>query len=784
MFPQNQHEEGKSMRTLTKIGVFSLGILMMPGVLFAVNAPIPFLRYQQLVQPIVKNMTLNQKLGQMTLPKLAFLRGADNKIDPSLIRQYHLGALLAAGGEIPDGKGGVIAAKSEAKDYLTSTTANWQKLMGPLSQQAVVVMVGTQAVKIPLLFGIDAVHGNQSVLGNVLFPQNMALSMTHNPELLQQVEYFTAAQLRKDAFNWAFAPTVAVSHNPDWGRNFETLGSVPALIKRDAKALVQGLQQDNGRQYISGVLATAKHFLGDGATLDGIDEGNDDSHDLPRLIAANAQGYYGAIASGVGSVMVSYSAINGVPMSINKALVTDELRNKEGFRGLAVSDYGAVNRAANQFIPNAQHPLNLTYPQALAKAVNAGLDVFMLSSVAKSYTTVPEFQSILKQDVVGGKIKMSTIDQAVTRILAVKYAMGLIHVTPHGHWQSNVRPNFPGFRRIYHGSAATQHQAEVDTATKAAEQSFVLLKNQNKVLPLSPEKIKYVILLGEEALSVHKDDGSSTKTLFANYNNVGAENGGWTVAWQGVEGNLLWRGKNKKTSAATTLAESLKRALPKATFLYPLAAQASIGEGIVKNQKFVTKLKQSAHHMNTHNTVIINTMAEVPYAELMGDINNPYCRDNSHEARYGCLYNGHYNAYLPNQQKSSLQIGFDPVTRHVLKMLASKEIPLVSILLSGRPMIIDQGDNPLARSQAFIAAWLPGTSGGQALANALLGKYIFCGGTSKNSNGQCHKNSANTLTVDWPRSMTSLGHFPVYGVGRGVETLRHPLFGIGYGLAG
>lgn len=400
------------------------------------NQSIGYEQFYRTVQPVVRAMTLDQKLGQMVLPKYTFFMQDDGKLDYTMISRYALGAVLAAGGEIPDGKGGVDAGMDDDTAYLTATPENWQPLAENTNANApVITLDGGSELTIPLLVGIDAVHGMHEVLGNVIFPHNIGLAATHDPALLAQVGHATAEQLLEYGFNWTYAPTVAISHNPDWGRSFETLGSDPNNVYQLAYAMVNGLQQNSGAALGGqGVLATVKHFIGDGATYNGIDQGDAHVDDFARFFAVNAAGYRGAVDADAASLMVSYSAINDTPMSINASLLarlrSGELTGKP-YTGLIVSDYGAI---ANLTRGLPTTPDTLEYPDALATAVNAGIDLIMISNTA-SYKTLANFMEIFKQVVAAGQIDEQRINQAVTHILAVKYAMGLIQQDTDETWR-------------------------------------------------------------------------------------------------------------------------------------------------------------------------------------------------------------------------------------------------------------------------------------------------------------------------------------------------------------
>lgn len=738
---------------------------------------------------LVQGMTLDQKIGQMTLIKFTMLKNADNRVDWDNIKRLNLGALLVAGGEVPTNpeQGEFQAGSNDPADYMQSTQANWLKVTNQVKLHLPTVTYHGQTVEIPMLLGIDAVHGNQTILGNTLYPQNIGLSMTHNPALLKQLQHWTAVNVMQSGFNWAYAPTVAVSHNPHWGRYSETLGDQLSWVRQYGSAMTAGIQQplENGQH----VLATAKHFLGDGATVYGADEGNDAVvGGFENFLNVNKQGYLGAVNDAdTGSIMVSYSAINHRPMLLNHDLITGQLRSGtllgQPHKGLIVSDYGAVDKASSQGLPAT--PDRTDYQENLATAVNAGLDLFMLTNTSGSYSDAVEmnksikFQQILKADVDNGSIPMSRIDAAVAQIITTKMDMGLLSYDSATDTWTTHQPVLPV------ADKEGPNQTQIQLATQAAEQSMVLLKNQKQVLPLNPNQVKYIVLVGESRVNQLDDQGERHQTLYPNYDNIGAQNGGWTLAWQGIEGNAFWQGEHKTTSGATTILEGLHAAFPGAEILYPHYTRQTDWKSIaVTRAKFLAELALKHPEMNAENTVVIGTIAEPPYSEFMGDIGVPYCANDSEDFTNGCLYNLHLNPYLPDQQPQTLRIGYNPFDLAVIKAVQLKsghhaKIPVVTVLLSGRPRIINA---PLKVSDSMIAAWLPGTSGGTAIANALSGEYHFCNG-QRNGN-RCAVDAPNTLTVPWVRTDHQLDNYPVYTDStHGIPFYAHPLFPVGYGLA-
>jgi beta-glucosidase len=290
---------------------------------------------------LAEQMTWEQKFGQMIQADFNLVTRA-NKTDAALAQEYLLGSLLVGGDGVPDKDGNLIDVDvsyyNEVKAYLNATQANWRALASKFGEGLLLRLKNGSSVRVKYLLGTDAVHGNQHVLGSRLWPHNLGLSNTRDPQVFEDLGRFTGQSILASGFNYAFAPTVALTHNPQWGRTYETMGSDPALVEQFAEAYVRGLQ-DVGSGSIRGVLASAKHFIGDGATLYGADEGSARVHNYTTFFARNAAGYRGAIKAEVGNVMCSYSAVNGIQNSIDHSGLEGMLRDRLGFRGFVISDY-------------------------------------------------------------------------------------------------------------------------------------------------------------------------------------------------------------------------------------------------------------------------------------------------------------------------------------------------------------------------------------------------------------------------------------------------------------
>ncbi|WP_299008362.1 glycoside hydrolase family 3 N-terminal domain-containing protein [uncultured Shewanella sp.] len=741
--------------------------------------------YRTLTAPIVESMTLKQKLGQMTLPSYSFLIN-NGTLDYSLIQEYALGAIIVAGSETPDGEGSVSSGKNEASAYLTATKDNWNAITtGTNTYGANIRLADGQQLTIPLLIGLDAVHGVHEILGNVIFPHNIGLSMTYDNALLTHIGKVVANDMLLNGFNWTFSPTVAISHNPNWGRTYETLGSVPDHVRINSEALVNGFQQiHQGMIPETGVLATVKHFIGDGATQDGIDQGNNLVLDEERFIDVNAQGYIGAINADVGSLMVSYSAVNSIPMTIEEELKARLLQGNligAPFTGFVVSDYGAVNNIAERGLPTSS--LVLPFDETLADAVNSGIDMIMITYWSDDFTGIDGFLSVFEDAVNEGLISEERINEAVNSILAVKYAMGLISVNDDGKWSHKVK--------TLTEDNYTQDE-KIAMALSAAEKSLVLLKNDNNLLPIDSGDIEYIVFAGDDDFDENTDSGTSILNIYQNYHNIGAQSGGWSMAWQGTEGNTLWEDESDKASSgAVTIYEGLRAAFPDATLLMPTYNLSGSTDNVRQTEiddaqsAFLTQLDTNANNMNADNTLIIWALAERPSAEYMGGVSNPYCEEGLDNTQ-GCLYASLLNPYVPDTQATSLDMSFLDLSfdTQVIEQVQGYDdgIPLLTVLISGRPRIIDDTDTaPLPMSDAFIAAWLPGPTGGTAIANAITGDYLFCGGVSEDGT-YCNDNSANTLSINWVATDDSLDNYPIYTQGSGLVTFDDPLYEIGYGL--
>ena len=460
------------------------GLIAVACLCWAASKPKPLSSFDPQAKALLARMTLDEKIGQMTQAEQSELQ------DPADVEKYFLGSLLSGGSSDPK-EGNSIKAWTDLYDRLQARTQN-------------------SRLKIPVLYGIDAVHGHNNVLDAVIFPHNIGLGCTRNPKLIEEVQKITAEEIRATGIQWAFGPCVTVPRDIRWGRTYEGFSEDPKLVRELAGPAVRGFQ-GKGLDDPLGVLACAKHYVGDGGTSygsapTGLDQG-DVKLDEATLRKIHLQGYYTAIEAGVGTIMPSYSSWNGVKCSASKRLLTEILKKEMGFEGFLISDYNALDQITPDF------------KEAVGISINAGMDMAM---VPKRYR---EFFDDLKQLVNEGKVPVSRIDDAVLRILRVKIAMGMMDSKRNQLADRSLQKDF--------GSPA--HRA---VARQAVRESLVLLKNDAKTLPLS-----------KTAARIH--------VAGKNADDIGNQCGGWTIDWQGKSGPV--------TTGGTTILTAIKNTVSKGT---------------------------------------------------------------------------------------------------------------------------------------------------------------------------------------------------------------------------
>ncbi|MBN8501687.1 MAG: glycoside hydrolase family 3 C-terminal domain-containing protein [Sphingomonadales bacterium] len=468
------------------------------------------------IDELLARMTLEQKVGQLIQADISAITPAD-------LARYPLGSILAGGNSGPYGDERASAAK-------------WHQLVGEFRAAS-----RKSGAGIPVLFGVDAVHGHSNLPGATIFPHNIGLGAAQDPALVERIGAATAAEIAGSGIEWTFAPTLAVPQDPRWGRSYEGYSSDPALVASYGRAMTLGLQGvlTAGRPVPANrVAATAKHFLADGGTVDGRDQG-DARIGEDELIGRHAAGYPAAIDAGALTVMASFSSWNGVKHHGNRTLLTDVLKGQMGFAGLVVGDWNGHGQ-----VPGCT-------PTDCPATINAGLDLIMAPDTWKGL-----YASTLRA-ARAGRIPAARIDDAVRRVLRVKFKLGLM-----------------GDNLVERGNPALiGAQPHLDLAREAAAKSLVLLKNNGGVLPVKPGA--RVLVAGPGA------------------DNMAMQAGGWTITWQGTD-----------TTAADfpngqTIGKAVSAAVAGAGGQATIAADGSF---------------------TVRPDVAIVVLGETPYAEFQGDL--------------------------------------------------------------------------------------------------------------------------------------------------------------------
>ncbi len=569
------------------------------------------------VQDLLDQMTLAEKIGQMTQVDSDAL-----KQHPEDVQKYFLGSVLSGGNSNPS----------------DNSAATWRRQATQFQERAL-----QTRLQIPLLYGIDAVHGHNNVLGAVVFPHNIGLGATHNPALVEKAAHVTAKEIAATSMHWAFAPCVAVAQNVRWGRSYESFSSDPVLVGQLGAAANRGLQAalPGGFQ----VLACTKHFAGDGGTRNGVDQG-DTRGDEATLRKLHLAPYAEAIKAGTKSIMVSYSSWNGQKMHGHKQLLTEVLKSEMGFSGFLVSDWAAIDQLPGD------------YKSDIEASINAGLDMIMIPNGVGQTNNYRKFITFLTELVQEKKVSPARIDDAVRRILTVKLEMGLFaHPLAAPELADQI--------------GSQEHRA---VARECVRESLVVLKHEKQTLPLS-KRIKHLAVVGKAA------------------DNLGIQCGGWTIDWQGEPGNQMPGG--------TTILKAIRETVSPET-----------------------KVTFSADGNDIKSAdAIVVVVGELPYAEMNGD-------------------------------RSDLRL---PTKDLALIERADKTgAPVITILLSGRPLVLGAA---LEHSDAFLAAWLPGTEG-HGVTDVLFGDFKPTG----------------KLPMPWLKSNQALAD------GADQITPAKPLFPLGFGL--
>ena len=586
------------------------------------------------IDELLELMSVEDKVGQV-------IQGEIRHLDPDDVRRYRLGSVLNGGGVQPGGVRRAVPA-----DWLELADAFWEASMD----------TSDGGLAIPVIWGTDAVHGHANVIGATIFPHNIGLGATHDPELIREIGRVTASEMAVTGLDWDFSPTVAVVRDDRWGRTYEGWSEDPEIAGSYAGAMITGLQgATDSDAFLDGdhIIGCCKHFLGDGGTFDGVDQGDNRSSE-EELRDIHGAGYVSALEAGVQTVMASFSSWQGLKLHGSSELLTDVLKGRMGFDGFVVGDWnahGQVDGCSNDSCP---------------EAFNAGIDMFM----------VPENWKALRKNTIkqvkSGEISAARLDDAVRRILRVKMRAGLFE-----RGKPSSRP-LAGKTELL---GSVEHRA---VARQAVRKSLVLLKNNKSLLPL--DRAQRVLVAGDGA------------------HNIGKQCGGWTVTWQGTD-----------------------------TSNEDFPGGSSIWDGIrdVVESAGGTALLSEDGSFDHKPDVAVVIFGEDPYAEFQGD-------------------------------RETLEYGFSrPNDLQLLNKLAAAEIPVVSVFLSGRPLWV----NPeLNASDAFVAAWLPGSEG------VGVAEVLF-----RSADGSINHDFKGKLSYSWPRTAIQTP------LNRG-DVEYDPLFAYGFGL--
>ena len=588
---------------------------------------------EERVAGLLARMTLEEKVGQVIQADIA-------SVTPDEVREFNLGSVLNGGDSAPgnDNRASPQAWLDLADDFWDASTDR-----------------SDGGVGIPVIWGTDAVHGANNIVGATLFPHNIGLGMMNDAAIMYDVGRVTALEVLATGLDWTFAPTLAVARNDRWGRTYESYSEHPGIVVAYAPELIAGLQGRVGNNAFlddDHVIATAKHFVGDGGTANGVDQG-DTAVSVRELRDLHAAGYGPAIEAGVQSVMASYNSFHGSKMHGLRAMLHGVLVQRLGFRGFVIGDW------------NGHAQVRGCSKNSCPKAFNAGLDMFMAPD---------EWQGLyrnLLQQVRDGSIHEQRLDEAVARILRVKIRAGVLDAP-----RPSQRKHAGNFSLL----GAPAHR---DVARRAVRQSLVLLKNEGALLPVRATAT--VLVTGDGA------------------HDIGKQSGGWTLSWQG-NGNRREHFPN---------GESIYEGIAAALRMHG-------GRAVLSR----------TGDFDARPDVAIVVFGEDPYAEGEGD--------------------------RPN-------VDYEPADgMKLLRRYRDSGIPTVSVFLSGRPLWVSP---ELELSDAFVAAWLPGTEGG-GVADVIIG----------DAEGAPRYDFTGRLSFSWPKTATQAE----VNVG---DAGYDPLFPFGYGLS-
>lgn len=573
-----------------------------------INAIISKTIFEKNVKKIISKMSMEEKIGQMIQAERSNIKQGD-------IAKYKLGSILSGGGSSP----------------IPNNHNAWIHMINHFQKEAM-----STKLKIPLLYGIDAIHGHNNVYGATIFPHNIGLGATQDFNLIEKIGSIVAKEVLATGIRWTFAPCTAVVQDIRWGRTYESFGEDSNLVKKSSAKFIQGLQGNLSSTNIMNnehILACAKHFMGDGGTKwktgrNGyiIDRGDvQKSNNSEVLFKLHIAPYIEAIKNNIGTIMVSYSSWNEIPMHEHKFLIQNILKDELDFQGFIISDWNGMHDVKGETLYNKT-----------VNCINAGIDMLMEPYDWKHVI------KIMKKAINNEDITINRIDDAVQRILRIKHKVGLFEN--------------PFANRSLLSKDILGCQKHRDIAREAVRKSLVLLKNKNNIFPLSIST--NILITGKNA------------------NNLGNQCGGWTITWQGTSKNNVTIG--------TTILDGFKK-ISKGNISY------------YDNNDNSTKIT-----LNHNETIAVVVIGEKPYAEGKGDNEN---------------------------------ITLDEIDINILKKIYEINIPIIVILIAGRPLIIPK--EHLDQWDALVMAWLPGSEG-DGIAEVFYGinNYTFSG----------------KLSVKWPNN--------------------------------
>ena len=605
-----------------------LSILLI-GVINLSNSVLFAQDIEERIAEMLNTMTLEEKVAQMFMVEIG-------SITPEEVNTYKVGAILNGGGSFPYKK----------KDH---TVDDWVNLA---DEYFIASVSNSKGSNIPIIWGTDAVHGHNNLKGATLFPHNIGLGATRNTKLIEEIGRVTAKQVLLTGLDLTFAPALSVPRDDRWGRTYEGFSEDPILVSEMGNAMMKGIQGDFD-QVLSedNILATVKHFIGDGGTSRGVDKGNT-IMDEETLISIHGSAYIDAIDNDAQVVMASFSSWNGVKMHGHKYLLTNVLKNRMGFDGFVLGDYNG-----HMEVPGCS-------VSSCAESINAGVDMFMVTDAWRDL-----YNNTIDQ-VVSGDISLDRVNDAVMRILRVKARAGVLDAE-----KPSKRTHSSNLEIL----GSDEHRS---ISRQAVRESLVLLKNNGSVLPI--DRSSKILVLGKASKEIKYMTG------------------GWSMTWQGNEN------ENIDFPGSTTILNAIEHAL-----------NGSDGRVMFSDDNDYSDFTPD---------VAILVIGEEPYAEYQGTLQN----------------------LLFNSSEDHLSW---------LRKLKEDGIPVVTVFLSGRPLWMNREIN---LSDAFIAAWLPGTEG-SGITDLILenkNKYDFTG----------------KLSFSWPKQ-------PDQSILNFDDESYDPLFPIGYGLS-